>query len=260
MVRGTPVRSAPDKVALTRAFWNANPCDGQASYAKRAQFRYRKDPWLLGVLDEIAGVHRNILEVGCGQGTDGLTLCGKLQPGSKYTGVDLSDESLARARAARGELAGQFDVEPVFQLEDAERLSFADGQFDCVLSIGALHHSAGVERAIAEARRVLAPGGVAYVALYRRASPKVLGAHALRGVQRVIDTALRTQSSLYRGARALGMGDRYGTAIYECFGVPVLRSYTRDGMLRLFREFSSVELSAHGRRGPGYLWLARAVK
>jgi len=135
-----------------------------------------------------------------------------------------------------------------------------DDRFDCVLSIGALHHSADAERAVAEVRRVLVPGGVAYVALYRRASPKVLGAHALRGAQRVVDAALRKRASLYRAARAVGIGERHGTAIYECFGVPVLRSYTRYRMLRLFREFSSVTLTAHGRRGPGYLWLARAVK
>ncbi len=254
------VRGAPDRIALTREFWNANPCDGQANYEQRAQFRYRKDPWLLDVLDRIAAEHHNVLEAGCGQGTDGLTLCSKLQLGSKYTGVDLSDESLARARAAQAELTGKLNVKPGFQAENAERLSFEDGQFDCVLSVGALHHTADTKRAIAEVRRVLSPGGIAYVMLYRRVSPKVLGAHVLRGAQHGIDALLRTDGSLYRAARALGVAERYGTAVYECFGVPVFRSYTREGMRRLFGQFSSMQLSAHGHRGSGYLWLARAVK
>ena len=124
----------------------------------------------------------NVLEVGCGQGTDGVTLCGLLRPGARYTGVDMSEVSLTSARAAAREAAAGLAVEPHFQMENAERLSFADGTFDCVLSVGALHHSADTEQALAEVRRVLAPGGTVVVLLYRRWSLKLLVSHALRGV------------------------------------------------------------------------------
>ena len=42
---------------------------------------------------------------------------------------------------------------------DAERLPFADGSFDLVVGHAVLHHLPGLDRAVAEFHRVLAPGG-----------------------------------------------------------------------------------------------------
>ena len=184
-----------DRLALVREFWNETPCDGGATYASRAHFRYAKDPWLVPILQRIAATHRHILEVGCGQGTDGVTLCCLLLPGSEYVGVDLSEASLLNARHAAGEMAGRLRVEARFQLENAERLSFPSDSFEAVVSVGALHHSPQTSRALSEVHRVLQPGGVAYVFLYRMLSPKLLGSHALRGVQRGLDAVLRTERS-----------------------------------------------------------------
>ena len=44
-------------------------------------------------------------------------------------------------------------------LADAERLPFADGSFDCVVSLYALLHFPHPKRAVAEMLRVLKPGG-----------------------------------------------------------------------------------------------------
>src|SRR5207244_2624524 len=55
----------------TRRFWNASPCDGQEDAASRARFRYGKDPWLLPLLGQIAAAHPDVVEIGCGQATDG---------------------------------------------------------------------------------------------------------------------------------------------------------------------------------------------
>ena len=265
-----------DRITLVREFWDETPCDGQANYALRSKFRYNKDAWLLTILDRIAANHRNILELGCGQGTDGITLCGLLRSGSHYTGIDISEVSLEHARSAAAERGTALPIVPVFRVENAERLSFADNTFDCVLSVGALHHSESTERAIAEVKRVLTPGGSAFIFLYRTIAPKLLCAHALRGFQTCLDTLFRTDRILYRSVRAVGFEDIWGTAIHECFGVPILRSYTRRGMKSLFSGFGSVRLSSHGPRimppgAPlrakpltakvlGYLWLAEAVK
>ena len=154
-----------DRLALVREFWDETPCDGQATYAERSRFRYCKDPWLLPLIDRIAAAHQCVLEVGCGQGTDGVTLCRKLRPGSRYIGVDMSEVSLVRARSAAAEAGDSLAVTPVFEPANAERLSFTDDSFACVLSVGALHHSQNTEGAIQEIRRVLKPGGTAFVLL-----------------------------------------------------------------------------------------------
>ncbi len=265
------------RLALVREFWDTTPCDGQANYALRARFRYGKEPWLPELLERIASCQRNVIEVGCGQGTDGLTLCGLMPPGSRYLGVDMSATSVERARLAASEMRDRLQVTPEFAVQNAERLSLPDRSFDCVLSVGALHHSESTERAIREVHRVLVPGGMAYVLLYRTWSPKLLAAHALRGLQWGIDRLSRQERTLYRAALRARLGEeRLGTALYECFGVPILRSYTRSGMRCLFQDFSSLVLTARGvglpprkvsapldrlRSNPlGYLWVAEARK
>jgi SAM-dependent methyltransferase len=262
-----------DRLSLVRDFWNATPCDGQPTYEQRARFRYGKDGWLLPFLNRIAASHQCILEVGCGQGTDGVTLCRKLRPDQRYVGVDVSDVSLIRARAAAEEVLDNLGVIPAFQLGNAEQLSFSDNSFDCVFSVGVLHHTNDTERAIGEVRRVLAPGGTAFIGLYRTLAPKVFVAHFLRAFQNRLDASLRTDRLLYRALGAINIGERHGTAIYECFGVPILRSYTRSQVSNLFRGFSSMRLSSHGfgllpaamnrklvSNPLGYLWLAEVVK
>jgi SAM-dependent methyltransferase len=264
------------RLALTRAFWNEAPCDGQISYAARSRFRYRKDPWIVPLLERVAATHHNILEVGCGQGTDGVTLCRLLTSGGSYTGIDLSENSLKSAATAATEVWPQLQVKPVFTPGNAEELSFPDNRFDCVLSIGALHHTDDISRAIGEIRRVLTPSGTALVCLYRTLSAKLLSAHALRGVQTGLDTLLRRERCLFQAARTMPMDQNLGTAVFECFGVPILNSYTRRQMSALFREFSSKRFTAHGAGIPllglnrflespggtplGYLWLAEVRK
>src|SRR5215207_6780301 len=48
----------------------------------------------------------------------------------------------------------------------AESLPFDDGTFDCVLSTQVLEHVANPTEAVAEIRRMLRPGGVAYVSTH----------------------------------------------------------------------------------------------
>lgn len=264
------------KLELVREFWNEAPCDGQANYRERAKFRYSKDPWVKLCLERIANAHSDILEVGCGQGTDGVTLCQILKSDGQYTGVDMSEVSINVAREAAKEMRENLKVKPVFQVENAEQLRLPDNSFECVISYGALHHTESTEGAMAEVFRVLKPGGTAYIFLYRRLSPKLLVAHFLRALQRSVDFVLRTDRIFYKFSRLLNLENWVGTAVSECFGVQILRSFTRSGMLSLFQEFSSINLTAYGVGLPpiginylfdtsdgnplGYLWQAKAVK
>lgn len=268
--------SSSGKLDKVRDFWNETPCDGHESYALRARFRYAKEPWLYPLLKKIAAEHANILEIGCGQGTDGITLCQFMAPGGTYLGVDMSTTSIDNARRAAQEMMPHLKILPGFHLENAEQLSFKGDSVDCVVSVGALHHSADTGKAIREVYRVLRPGGKAYVFLYRTAAPKLLIAHALRGLQAVMDKLFRTKRLLYRISRTLNMDRFLGTMIYECFGVEILRSYTRKGMRKLFGDFPEVRLTAYGTGLPpigfnrmfdshsgnvfGYLWLAEVRK
>src|SRR6266550_2249240 len=72
------------------------------------------------------------------------------------TGIDMTPQMLAKARAAAAEL-GATNVE--FVEGEAERLAFADESFDVVLSNGVIDLIPDKNAVFAELHRVLAPGG-----------------------------------------------------------------------------------------------------
>jgi SAM-dependent methyltransferase len=100
------------------------------------------------VLARIAGVdRRRVLEVGCGEGMmfDGAAI----QP----VQIDVSMTRLVRALGrCRSPLCA-----------DAYHLPFANGSFDAVLLVAVLEHMREPRRALAEAARVLRPGGRAII-------------------------------------------------------------------------------------------------
>ncbi len=96
---------------------------------------------------------KRVLEIGCGMGMHSEMM---LRAGAKLTSIDLSPTSVASTtkRLELRKIPGA-DV----RLMDAEKLEFADGEFDLVWSWGVIHHSASTARALREVHRVLKPGG-----------------------------------------------------------------------------------------------------
>jgi len=129
-------------------------------------------------IDEVVGFDRwtgcDVLEAGCGIGTDGARFAGG---GARYTGMDFSPTalSLARRRFALDDLAGTFVGGSV------TALPFADNTFDLVFSHGVIHHVGDTQGALNEFVRVLRPGGTALVMAYHRAS---LNYHVSIGIVR----------------------------------------------------------------------------
>lgn len=93
-----------------------------------------------------------VLDLGCGTGTFSLPLA---RLGCKVTGIDPSAGMLARARE-KAEAAG---LAVTFIEGDAQRLPFADNSFDLVVTVTALEFMRRPRAALAEALRVLKPGG-----------------------------------------------------------------------------------------------------
>jgi SAM-dependent methyltransferase len=253
------MQCADSLLQLTRMFWNANPCDGQSDVARRMEFRYGKEPWLPPVLDRIAR-HRSILEVGCGQGTDALYCCRLMDTGGSYVGVDYSDRSVASAGRSLQQYRDHLRVVPEFRVGNAERLEFEDHRFDCVTSIGVLHHTPKTKEAIDEVYRVLRPGGTAVIALYRLLSPKVLTAKAIRLAARGVDLVAGADRTLYRACARLGSDHAMGTMLLECLGVPLLKSYTRGQIVRMFAAFDDVRISPVGMGLPSVIVPARVLR
>lgn len=94
-----------------------------------------------------------ILEGGCGNGGKVAALTAA---GFRVTGVDYAEATIARLQAAMPQL----DV----RLDDVFRLQLADGSFDGYWSFGVIEHFwDGYQGLLAEAARVLRPGGMLFL-------------------------------------------------------------------------------------------------
>jgi SAM-dependent methyltransferase len=97
-----------------------------------------------------------VLEVGCGVGAQTVHLV-KASPGARVVAVDVSEESLARARARVASLTPAVNVEWLHA--DLFDLPFADDAFDHLFVCFVLEHVPDPHRALIALRRVLRPGG-----------------------------------------------------------------------------------------------------
>ena len=99
------------------------------------------------------GGGRVVLDVGCGDGGLVRMLAAR---GARAIGLEVAAEPLARARAAPP-VAGER-----YAWGRAQALPFADGTMDVVTFSNSLHHVVArhLDQAIAEAARVLRPGGL----------------------------------------------------------------------------------------------------
>jgi ubiquinone/menaquinone biosynthesis C-methylase UbiE len=161
---------------LVRAFWEGEAC-GERYGAEQDTLRYGLEPEILPFANFSSAAGKRVLEIGVGMGADFVRW---LRSGAQASGVDLTQRAVAitQERILKEELAGDL------QVADAETLPFNDGQFDIVYSWGVLHHTPNTEQALAEARRVLVPGGQLKLMLYHRHSWVALAAWGRFGLLR----------------------------------------------------------------------------
>lgn len=97
-----------------------------------------------------------VLDLGSGGGIDVLLSAKRVGPTGKAYGLDMTDEMLALARENQHK-AGLANVE--FLKGEIERIPLPDNSVDVIISNCVINLSADKDRVIAEAFRVLKPGG-----------------------------------------------------------------------------------------------------
>lgn len=107
-------------------------------------------PWVLGD-EQPAGEG---LEIGAGSGVMSAQLLAAF-PTLRMVATDYDPQMVHTARRTLRSFGDRADV----QRADAADLPFADGRFDLVLSAAMLHHVPAWQDAVAQAVRVLRPGG-----------------------------------------------------------------------------------------------------
>ncbi|MDD5304094.1 MAG: class I SAM-dependent methyltransferase [Elusimicrobia bacterium] len=107
------------------------------------------------------------LELGCGPGANLWFLA---REGFSATGIDGSAVALDRARRR---LDGE-GLKAELTLGDASKLPYPDASFDCVLDVECIYANSWEDslRILAEARRVLKPGGLLFSKAFMTGMPK----------------------------------------------------------------------------------------
>jgi SAM-dependent methyltransferase len=101
-----------------------------------------------------------VLDLGSGGGFDVFVAAAKVGPSGRVIGVDMTAEMIAKARksiSAFTRKTGLSNVE--FRLGEIEHLPVADSSVDVVISNCVINLAADKRRVLAEAFRVLKPGG-----------------------------------------------------------------------------------------------------
>lgn len=159
-------------------FWQAHPCgdqlvggllkayegDYEAFFAGYDRARYQLESHIPGCLDRLDVFNKRLLEIGLGQGAESEQL---IRRGAIWSGLDVTDEAVARVRARL-----TLHELPYTDLHvgSATAIPAEDGQFDVVFSHGVLHHVPDIQAAQRELHRVLRPEGRLVVMLYARRS------------------------------------------------------------------------------------------
>lgn len=104
----------------------------------------------LETLIEIPGPIETVLDYGCGQG-GWSELLGEVFPDAKITGIDISEDAIAKAK----ERFPRNDYHPF----DSKVAPFADSSFDLVFSYHVLEHVYEIENTVSDIARLVKPGG-----------------------------------------------------------------------------------------------------
>lgn len=133
-------------------FWNSN-ADAWTELARAGYDVYRdhlNSPAFFALLPDVKGLSG--LDIGCGEGYNTRLLAKR---GARVTAVDIADVFIAHAKHAEANEPLGID----YRVASAVALPFADESFDFATGFMSLMDVPEKNRALAEAWRVLKPGG-----------------------------------------------------------------------------------------------------
>ena len=197
-----------------RQYWNerihdlemtAHPVGSREFFEDLDDYRFDKLAYLPRVVDFAGHRGHRLLEIGCGIGTDLVRFA---RGGAVVTGLDLSETAV---KLAKENFAAHGCAHAGLIVGDGAAAPFPDATFDVVYAHGVLQYAADARNIVAEAQRVLKPGGTAIFMVYNRVS------------------------WLTAMSRLTGVGLEHGDA-------PVLRLFSMAEFRDLLRGFRSVQL------------------
>lgn len=147
------------------SFYERHPFPGERRPDADGLLLMRRVASMIAAARREAGPRRlRLLDAGCGTGNTAVALA-RTFPTLDVQGVDLCDRSLEMARAAAQD-AGLANVS--FAQGDLLSEPLPGGCWDIIVSLGVVHHTADMERALDHLARALAPEGRMLLWVYGR--------------------------------------------------------------------------------------------
>jgi SAM-dependent methyltransferase len=163
MMTNAPITSPSNAQA---EYWNS---PAARSWAEQHELQDRALASLTTVALDLATPQRgeHVLDIGCGSGTTVLALAARVGPRGHVLGADISEQSVARARARIAD-AGLHHAEVI--LADVATHPFVAGSFDLAFSRLGVMFFNDPTVAFANVHRAMRPAGRLALAVFRPAS------------------------------------------------------------------------------------------
>jgi SAM-dependent methyltransferase len=163
-------------IDLVKNYWNNRPCNirhsklelGTLEYFEEVQNKkFFVEPHIISFSNFPSWKDKEVLEIGCGLGTAAINFA---KCGARYTGVELSEESLKLAKK-RFEV---YDCDGDFYSCNAEELSsvLPQKKYDLVYSFGVIHHSPNPEKILKEIKSYMHKESILKIMIYAKNSWK----------------------------------------------------------------------------------------
>lgn len=216
-----------NKVSITkvRTFWNKRPCNIRHSSFEIGTKEYfneveKRKYFVESHIPKFARFNswrdKNILEIGCGIGTDTINFA---RAGARVTAVEISSKSISIAKKR----AGIFKLKKYikFFFHDAEKLSefLPSKTYDLIYSFGVIHHTPNPERLIQQFAYFSHKGTTLKIMVYNRYS------------WRVIQIILKNGLKIFRG-----LGNLIAENSEAQTGCPVTYTFSKREIRKLLEQ------------------------
>lgn len=169
-----------NKLKQIKNYWNRQPCNinhsNEPGLSKKYFEEVRKKKYfvenhILKFADFKKYNKKNVLEIGCGIGTDAIEF---IKNGAKYIGVDYSDESIKICKR-RTDVLKLTKKNPLFLIDNCEELKKIKKlkkKFHLIYSFGVLHHTKNMQKAFNQIYEVADKNTEIKIMLYAKNSYK----------------------------------------------------------------------------------------
>lgn len=212
-------------------YWDDRPCNVHHSdkdidtpeYSAEVERRkYFVEPHIPSFADFSRWCDKDVLEIGCGIGTDSINF---LRHGARLTVIELSPNSLDICLRRCQALSLR---RPQYHIINAEKMDEAlppRAKYDLIYAFGVVHHTESPEKIIAAAKKRLKKDGELRIMLYSKYSFKLFD---FMHQEDVWDLSLASEITQY-----------YAEAQLNC---PRALTYTFGEIRKLLKDFDIIEI------------------